>query len=310
MDESRQTTMTDFIHIDENVRPASSPSLGHVKNSRSVGHAANSKDLLMAPQHSSHGHGHGLQRSDTSPSITPLRFAAREESPAPDHRAYHADVDSISPILQNAFATQSLPNRGRAATLELSRVPVNKGARDKFPLPSSSSVHQAARNHQRPSRSPVRMPSGEHRKQSSRPTDEPVPDGRGRSATYSPVRKEVKSNESNESYSSTASTAINRHMTRSPTKNLVDVAEKEEPDFHDQDLLPVSPKKRSRSPMKKMFGEHGWLGSSQNEVRPSVMCSKSTQKVDRPKKPGMMEKIKNKIEGFVSVYHSMYHSHY
>ncbi|KAF7891109.1 uncharacterized protein EAF02_001434 [Botrytis sinoallii] len=279
MDESRQTTMTDFMHIDANVRPASSPSLGHVKNSR-------------------HGHGHGLQRSDTSPSITPLRFAAREESPAPDHRAYDASIDSISPILQNGFATQSLPNRGRAATLELSRLPVNKGARDKFLQPSSSPVHQAARNYQRPSRSPVRMPSGEHRKQSSRPSDEDVPDGRGRSATYSPVRKEVKSSESNVSYSSTASTTINHQMTRSPTKNLVDVAEKEEPDFLGQDLLPISPKKRSRSPMKKMFGEHGWLGSSQNEVRPSVMCSKSTQKVDRPKKPGMMEKIKNKIEGF------------
>ncbi|TGO32905.1 hypothetical protein BHYA_0280g00100 [Botrytis hyacinthi] len=298
MDGSRQTTMSDFMHIDENVRPASSPSLGHVKNSRSVGHAANSKDLLMAPQHSSHSHGHSLQRSGTSPSITPLRFAAREESPALDHRAYHAGVDSISPILQNASTTRSLPNRGRAATVEVSRVPVNKGTRDKFPQPSSSPVYQAARNYQRPSRSPVRMPSGEHRKQSSRPSEEGVPDGRGRSATYSPARKEVRPNESNESYSSTASTTINRQMTRSPTKNLVDVAEKEEPDFHDQDLLPISPKKRSRSPMKKMFGEHGWLGSSQNEVRPSVMCSKSTQKVDRPKKPGMMEKIKNKIEGF------------
>ncbi|KAF7919722.1 uncharacterized protein EAE97_011640 [Botrytis byssoidea] len=299
IDESRQTTMTDFMHIDENVRPASSPSFGHVKNSRSVGHATNSKDLLMAPQHSSDGHGHGLQRSGTSPSISRSRFAVREKSPAPDHRAYHAGVDSISPILQNAFTTRSLPNRGRAATVELSRVSVNKGARDKFPQPYSSPAYQAARNYQRPSRSPVRMPSDEHRKQSSRPSEEDVPDGRGRSATYSPVRKEVKSSESNESYSSsTASTKINRQMTRSPTKNLVDVAEKEEPDSHDQDLLPISPKKRSRSPMKKMFGEHGWLGSSQNEVRPSVMCSKSTQKMDRPKKPGMMEKIKNKIEGF------------
>ncbi|KAF7950396.1 hypothetical protein EAE96_007682 [Botrytis aclada] len=299
MDRSRQTTMTDFMHIDENARPASSPSLGHIKNSRSVGHAVNSKELLMAPQHSSHGHGHCLQRSGTSPSITPLRFAAREGSPAPpDHRIYHAGVDSISLILQPAFPTRSLPTRGRAATLERSRVAVNKGSRDQFPQPSSSPVHQAARNYQRASRSPVRMPSAEHRKQSSRPSDEHVPDGRGRSATYSPVRKEIKSNESNVSYSSTASTTINRQMTRSPTKNLVDVAEKDEPVFHGQDLLPISPKKRSRSPMKKMFGEHGWLGSSPNEVRPSVLCSKSTQKLDRPKKPGMMEKIKNKFEGF------------
>ncbi|KAK8904172.1 hypothetical protein QC760_007603 [Botrytis cinerea] len=298
MDESRQTTMTDFMHIDDNVRPASSPSLGHVKNSRSVGHAANSKNLLVAPHHSSHGHGHGLQRSDTSPSITPLQFAAREDSPASDNRAYHAGVESISPILQNAFPTRSVPNRGRAATVELSRLPVDKGARDQIPQPSGSPAYQAARDYQRSSRSPVRMPSTEHYKQFSRSFDEDVPDGRGRSATYTPARKEVKLNESNESYSSTASTTINRQMTRSPIKNLVDVAENDEPDFHGQDLLPISPKKRSRSPMKRMFGEHGWLGSSANEALPSVLNAKSTQKADRPKKPGMMEKIKNRIEGF------------
>lgn len=300
MDQSRQTTMSDFMHIDDNVRPASSPSLGHVKNSRSVGHAANSKGLLVAPHHSSHGHGHGLQRSDTSPSITPLRFAAREDSPASDYRAYHASVESISPILQNAFPNRSVPNRGRAATVELSRLPVDKGARDQIPQPSSSPVHQVTRDYQRPSRSPVCMPSAEHRKQFSRSFDEDVPDGRGRSATYAPARKKVKSNESNESHSSTASTTINRQMTRFPTKNLVDVTENDAPDFHGQDLLPISPKKRSRSPMKRMFGEHGWLGSSANEALPSVLNAKSTQKADRPKKPGMMEKIKNRIEGFVS----------
>ncbi|TEY58815.1 hypothetical protein BOTCAL_0199g00040 [Botryotinia calthae] len=275
MNESRQTTMTDFMHIDHNVRPASSPSLGHVKNSRSVGHAANSKDLLMAPHHTT-----------------------REDSPASDYRADHAGVDSISPILQNAFPIRSVPNRGRAATVELSRIPVDKGARGQILQPLGSPVHQAARDYQRPSRSPVRMPSAEYRKQSSRSFDEDVPDGRGRSATYAPARKEVKPNENNESYSSTASTKINRQMTRSPTKNLVDVAENDEPDFHGQDLLPISPKKRSRSPMKRMFGEHGWLGSSANETLSGVLNAKSTQKADRPKKPGMMEKIKNRIEGF------------
>ncbi|CAD6449173.1 2889ec46-e7e6-4db9-bf8f-75ef9ce4748e [Sclerotinia trifoliorum] len=284
MDELRQTTMTDFMHIYDDVRPASSPSLGlgHVKNSRSVGHTTNRSDPLAAPQYSSHGQG--LQRSGTSPSVTPSRFVAREESPNPKHQAYHADVDSISPILNNAYPTQSLPHRGRAATFEHSRTPLRKGSQERFPQPS---------------RSPARKPSGDHRVQPSQTSDEAGPDGRGRSATYTPIRKEMNSNYSNESYSSSASTTINRHMTRSPAKNLIDVTEQDEPNFESPDMLLMFPKKRSRSPMKKMFGEHGWLGSSPNEVIPSVLSSKSaTQKIDKPRKPGMMEKIKNKIEGF------------
>ncbi|KAJ8063200.1 hypothetical protein OCU04_008437 [Sclerotinia nivalis] len=299
VDESRQTTMTDFMHIYDDVRPASSPSLGHVKNSRSVGHSTNRSDLLAAPQYSSHGHG--LQRSGTSPSVTPSRFVAREESPNPKHRAYYADVDSISPILNNAYPTQSLTHRGRAATLEHSRIPLRKGSQEQFPQPSSSPACQAARDCPQPSRSPARKPSGDHRVQPSHTSDEAVLDGRGRSATYTPIRKEINSNYSNESYSSSASTTINRQMTRSPAKNLIGVTEQDEPKFESPDLLPTSPKKRSRSPMKKMFGEHGWLGSSPNEVIPSVLSSKSAQKIDKPRKPGMMEKIKNKIEGFVSV---------
>ncbi|EDN93714.1 hypothetical protein SS1G_09581 [Sclerotinia sclerotiorum 1980 UF-70] len=284
MDESPQTTMTDFMHIYDDVRPASSPILGigHVKNSRSVGHTTNRSDLLAAPQYLSHGHG--LQRSGTSPSVTPSRFVAREEFPNPKHRAYYDDVDSISPILNNAYPTQSLPHRGRAATFGHSRIPLRKGSQEQF---------------QQPSRSPARKPSGGHRVQPSHTSDEAGPDGRGRSATYTPIRKEINSNYSNESYSSSASTTINRQMTRSPAKNLIGVTEQDETNSESPDLLPMSPKKRSRSPMKKMFGEHGWLGSSPNEVIPSILSSKSaTQKMDKPRKPGMMEKIKNKIEGF------------
>ncbi|ESZ94705.1 hypothetical protein SBOR_4899 [Sclerotinia borealis F-4128] len=296
VDESHQTTMTDFMHVYDDVRPASSPSLGHIKNSRSVGHATNRSDLLTAPQYSSHGHG--LQRRGTSPSVMPLRFAKHEENPSLDSRSYYTDVDSISPILHNAYPTQSLPHRGRAATLEQSQFPVREESREKFPQPSSSPVRQTVRDHPRPSHSPVRKTSGDHRVQPSHSSDEELADGRGRSAAYAPVRKQTNSNHSNESYASSASTIINRQMTRSPTKNLVDVAEQDEPNFESPDLLLISPKKRSRSPMKKMFGEHGWLGSSPNEIVPSLQSSKFAQKIDKPKKPGMMEKIKNKIEGF------------
>ncbi|KAG4032920.1 hypothetical protein MFRU_006g03780 [Monilinia fructicola] len=296
VDELHQTRMTDFMHNYDDVRPASSPSLGHVKSSRSVGHATNRSDFLTAPQYSNHGYG--LQRSGTSPSITPLRFAACKESPSPDYRAYYADVDSISPIPNEAYPSQSLPRRGRAATLEPSRIPVRKESREKIPKSSSSPVRQAVRDYPRTSRSPVRKISDDHRtQQPSHSSDEELADGPGHSAKYALDRKQTNSNYSNESYSSSSSATINRQMTRSPTKNLVDVAEQDEPSFESPDL-PISPKKRSRSPMKKMFGEHGWLGSSPSEVLPTLQSFKSVQKLDKPKKPGMMEKIKSKIEGF------------
>lgn len=44
-------------------------------------------------------------------------------------------------------------------------------------------------------------------------------------------------------------------QTPSPTRNMEDVDEEEM-------LFYLSPAKRSRSPMKKMFGENGWLGKS------------------------------------------------
>lgn len=290
--------MTDFMHIYDDIRPASSPSLGHVKNSRSVGHGTNRSDFLTAPESSSHGYG--LQRRGTSPSVVPLRFAAREESPNSDNRAHYADIDSISPILHNAYPTQNLPHRGRAATIEPSPITGRKGLQELCPQPSSSPVRQATRGVVQLSRSPVRKPSGD-RMPHPQSTDEEFLDGRGRSATYAPVRKQTNSGFSNESYSSSASTTINRQKTRSPTKNLVGVTEQDEPNNENPDFPLLSPKKRSRSPMKRMFGENGWLGSSQNEVIPSIPSSKSAQKIDKPKKTGMMEKIKSKIEGFVSI---------
>jgi hypothetical protein len=68
---------------------------------------------------------------------------------------------------------------------------------------------------------------------------------------------------------------------------------------------PSPPKKRSRSPMKKMFGEHGWLGQSPDEKPDPKLRSKKSfvthmDFASRPKKIGMMEKLKNKFEEIVS----------
>jgi hypothetical protein len=60
-----------------------------------------------------------------------------------------------------------------------------------------------------------------------------------------------------------------------------------------------SPQKRSRSPMKKMFGEHGWLGRSPDEVQIGKLPSKKSFLAQK-EKGSVMEKLRTKIEEFVS----------
>ena len=57
--------------------------------------------------------------------------------------------------------------------------------------------------------------------------------------------------------SSTPSRGRSSRRTPSPTKELEDIKE-----VHSPATPPPSPPKRSRSPMKMMFGEKGWLGKS------------------------------------------------
>lgn len=67
-----------------------------------------------------------------------------------------------------------------------------------------------------------------------------------------------------------------------------------------------SPKKRSRSPMKKMFGENGWLGQSPVEKpeqtsRAKISVSHNESFPREQRKTTMMGKLKNKLEEFVCV---------
>jgi hypothetical protein len=86
---------------------------------------------------------------------------------------------------------------------------------------------------------------------------------------------------------------------------LADVSEREEFDNKvvGADLLenlpPSPPKKRSRSPMKKMFGEHGWLGRSPDELDAVNIKSKKPSS-GRKEKKSVMGKLKTKFEELVS----------
>lgn len=59
--------------------------------------------------------------------------------------------------------------------------------------------------------------------------------------------------------------------------------------------------------MKKMFGDHGWLGQSPNEVQEHKLISKNSSMVRkeeatrRQKKPSMIGKLKNKLEEIVRI---------
>lgn len=96
------------------------------------------------------------------------------------------------------------------------------------------------------------------------------------------------------------------NRSRSPTKTLNEVPELHERydsvafkgSFHE--YIPPSPKKRSRSPMKKMFGEGGWLGPAPDENLGKSSRSGKVTRPGEPKKATMIEKLKNKLEEFVS----------
>ncbi|KAH7336383.1 hypothetical protein BKA65DRAFT_538514 [Rhexocercosporidium sp. MPI-PUGE-AT-0058] len=113
-----------------------------------------------------------------------------------------------------------------------------------------------------------------------------------RSRSRSPVRYE--SNESAQ-YSS----IHGRHSGKTPAKTLDDVAERDEYREYDifrHDPAASPPKKRSRSPMKKMFGENGWLGKSPDELQDvKLQVKRAAMQKD---KPTMMGKLRNKLGEF------------
>ena len=207
--------------------------------------------------------GPTIHRSDSSPSVLPLRFPTRRNrTPSPDIVSYYQEDDEpISPAGRGREIARDTTHRGRQfVERNVSRSPV------RLQLPCQAQKSEP--------RSPNRHPNQAHSKD-----------------TFS------------------MSSGNSRHLTRSPTKTLDDVVERDEFDSPNPSLAsPPNPtKKRSRSPMKKMFGEHGWLGKSPDEVQEHKLRSKkssTTRKEDsaqRQKKPSIMGKLKNKLEEIVRI---------
>ena len=115
-----------------------------------------------------------------------------------------------------------------------------------------------------------------------------------RSRSRSPVRRE--SNESAQH------SVHGRYAGKTPVKTLDDVAERDENREYDvfrESPIARQPKKRSRSPMKKMFGENGWLGKSPDEIQDVKLQVKKAAAIQKDK-PTMMGKLRNKLGEFVS----------
>ncbi|KAH8684901.1 hypothetical protein BGZ60DRAFT_524098 [Tricladium varicosporioides] len=97
-----------------------------------------------------------------------------------------------------------------------------------------------------------------------------------------------------------SSTGYSRHLNRSPPKGLRDVEEREEVEDPLTPTKKPQPKKRSRSPMKKMFGENGWLGKSPSELQSIRQFPTTTKRQDdspgKQKKTGMLGKLRNKFD--------------
>jgi hypothetical protein len=237
----------------------SSPKFSHTKNARSVGDALYTTRSPSPPvAYTSNPSSCGIHRSESSPTVSPLRFQPPfERSPSPEFHFYLPE-DARLPLARSR-GRQQIDNicHGDQHNVEhRSRSPANQ-----------STKSSARASPPRPSRMPYQEPSH-----------------------Y----------------------ASSRTLQRSPTKTLHDVSEQDEFDViqlvKSPSPPPVPPKKRSRSPMKKMFGEHGWLGQSPNEkpeakFQSKKLFSRGNGDMQERKKTTMIGKLKSKLEEIVSSPH-------
>ena len=261
-DPTRQTTFTNFVKKGQDVPSTFAPRAVHVKNSRSEG---NVSCMTQPPIHltatPTKPNGYTLYRSESSPNVSQLPFPLRRNA---------TPSPDIVEYYTEAGETSSPTPRGR------------QDSQDSNPRRDQSIGVKYA------SQSPSRRCQDYAQELPSRYPTRQSPQG-----------------------SLSKGHAINRNLTRSPTKTLDDVSERDEyddslPNTSSRAPPPNPPKKRSRSPMKKMFGEHGWLGQSPDEKFDPKLRSKKSfvthmDFAHRPKKIGMMGKLKNKFEEIVSI---------
>ncbi|KAF4637643.1 hypothetical protein G7Y89_g436 [Cudoniella acicularis] len=301
--ESHQTTMTDFVKRHES-SPAcmSTPRFGHVKNVRSDGNTipicysykpSPIDDKLEVPRQRT------IHKSGSSPNLTALPFPAQgQQCFAPDLSTYAGEFSApVYPIHLGRQIVDDEDRRGRQRYEEYdSQTHSNQTPRKYASSPQRySPSHELSQSHSEDRRGRQR-----HEEYDSQTHSNQIP----HKYASSPQRHSP-SHELSQSHGEDQggmSPAYHRYMarSRSPTKKLRDVHEMDEFSNGRQEESPnlsIEPPRRSRSPMKKMFGEHGWLGKSPDEAE-EFNAKGQGNSGGKQKKTGMMEKLKIKFEGF------------
>jgi hypothetical protein len=261
VEDARQTTFSDFVGNETSV-PIPAMGAIHMKNSLSEGNAVYlTRKKTPLNVTQSYPSGHALYRSESSPRLNSGRSPERHNrSPSPGISGYYAEDE----------ASAAPAHRGRSR----SRNPVG-------------------RDHPRHDDNAFSTPSRQRPANTSTTED-----------FCSPAHVQSQSHGSNRF--PPRSSSPTRPSTRSPTRILDRVSEHAEysSKLNETDLsgnqTPSPPKKRSRSPMKRMFGEHGWLGRSPDELQVGKHSSKKSS-AGRKEKSSVMGKLRSKIEELVSV---------
>jgi len=302
--DARQTTFGDFIqsHKDAGMRewddipkrtPLSRiPRSPHMKNSQSEGNAnfINRKPTPTAirPQVPTRPVARVIHRSESSPNLMAQPFPRRQKEPGtPESPTLLARKEFIrsnpvrnDPILRDAIRNDPVLRDAIRSNADMDRdfaFPSTPHQRD-----TEYSIHSMHNSSPSPRSAYTRPPNSAYAQS--------MDSRRSRSPTHTPHQDPM------------GSYGLSRHLTRSPTKTLDSVSERSERDSESivfKEYIPPSPKKRSRSPMKKMFGDRGWLGQSPDEKPGQNLHSRKNSRQGEPKKSTIMGKLMNKLEELV-----------
>ena len=312
----------------------------HTKNSRSMGNALHisSPPLAMDSDNAPSGSKHRLHRSHSSPVAPPNpRFqSVNFENDSDDDDYQTIDVHfqpNIPPnrptdeeirAIRDRTANKNQTSTGPHSQRQYHQPGSSRGEQNNYvnessfshtydhprvrsPASKESSFSHTSNLPRRRHRSPVR---NEPRMGPERPSNS------GGSHAYSDTRTlvdpipEQDETEYRQSARAPARASSPHRRTRSPMKKMFGkggwlsnspIAGEYEPST----CATSPPRKRNRSPMKKLFSRKGWLGESPNEMlNPRMKSLKEAAARDdanRPKKIGMLGKIRNMIGELVSV---------
>lgn len=305
LNQDRQTRFADFISSFD-ATPYFSPQPSYIttfepQTQVRVGSASPRPMSFLVPTDDLGGQN--LRRSDSSPSVLPQSFPTNSgKTRSPDVLCYYRSNElPDSPLVRSPGYSEDRARRGRQPGDENDRSsPSRQVFHTSFRSPDNRSPERRRRqrsvdrnNTGSPTRILEDVAERDENETATRPRERPLDTPMKRSR--SPMKKIF--GENGWLGGSPAEQAV-------PVKRVIERDEKlfpnPSPDLP-SDTTPV----RARSPMKKMFGEHGWLGNSPSEInehkfRAHNLAEAAKQSGTRIKTT-MMGKLKIKLEEMASL---------